>query len=110
MAKRVGITQLHHLVGEKPQGPVVVPCRGGCTGCRNHLRTLFVGQFRRAPRSWRAKPISKGGKPLQHGPVGIIPNGHFFMSAPHPDSLDSRYALVGWVAETELVGRAISLY
>ncbi len=58
----------------------------------------------------RAKPISKGGKPLQHGPVGIIPNGHFFMSAPHPDSLDSRYALVGWVAETELVGRAISLY
>ena len=58
----------------------------------------------------RAKPASKGRIPLLHGPVGIIPNGHFFMSAPHPDSLDSRYALVGWVSETELVGRAISLY
>jgi conjugal transfer pilin signal peptidase TrbI len=32
------------------------------------------------------------------------------MSAPHPDSLDSRYALVGWVSETELVGRAFSLF
>jgi conjugal transfer pilin signal peptidase TrbI len=58
----------------------------------------------------RAKPISKGGLVLQHGPVGIIPDGHFFMSAPHPDSLDSRYAFVGWVSETELVGRAISLF
>lgn len=57
-----------------------------------------------------AKPLSKGGMPLQHGPAGTIPPGHYFMSAPHPDSLDSRYALVGWVSESELVGRAISLF
>lgn len=58
----------------------------------------------------RAKPLSKGGVPLQLGPVGTIPLGHYFLSAPHSDSLDSRYALVGWVSESELVGRAISLY
>lgn len=58
----------------------------------------------------RAKPLSKGGVPLQIGPVGAIPLGQYFMSAPHPDSLDSRYALVGWVSESELVGRAISLF
>ena len=41
MAKRVGIAQLHDLVGEKPQGPVVVPRRCRRAGRGNHLRTLL---------------------------------------------------------------------
>lgn len=58
----------------------------------------------------RAKPLSKAGMPLRAGPTGTIPAGHFYMMAPNPDSLDSRYALVGWVSESQLVGRAIAIF
>lgn len=58
----------------------------------------------------RAKPFSKAGMPLQAGPIGTIPPGHFYMMAPHPDSLDSRYSLVGWVSESQIVGRAIVIF
>jgi hypothetical protein len=41
--------------------------------------------------------------------TGTIPPHHYFMSAPNPDSLDSRYALVGWVDEQSIIGRAIEI-
>lgn len=58
----------------------------------------------------RAKLLSKTGMPLKPGPTGNIPPGHFYMSAPHPDSLDSRYALVGWVPEEKIIGRAFKVF
>ena len=57
----------------------------------------------------RAKPLSQSGNALVPGPTGTIPPHHFYMSAPHPDSLDSRYALVGWVDEKSIIGRAIEI-
>jgi len=57
----------------------------------------------------RAKPLSHSGFPLVPGPTGTIPPHHYFMSAPNPDSLDSRYALVGWVDEQSIIGRAIEI-
>lgn len=69
-------------------------------------RDYFVdGQF-----AGRGKPKSKAGMPLQPGPEGVIPPGHYYMAAPHPDSLDSRYALVGWVGESQIVGRAFRIF
>lgn len=62
---------------------------------------LFVG---------RAKPTSRAGLPLEPGPVGKIPPGHYYMAAPAPDSLDSRYALVGWVGDDQIVGRAFRVF
>ena len=58
----------------------------------------------------RAKPKSKTGILLDPGPSGVIPAGHYYMAAPNPDSLDSRYALVGWVAEDQIVGRAFRIF
>lgn len=58
----------------------------------------------------RAKPYSTAGLPLKPGPVGSIPPGHYYMFAPHPDSLDSRYSLVGWVGADQIVGRAYRLF
>ncbi len=58
----------------------------------------------------RAKTLSKAGRPLQQGPVGVIPEGYYYMAAPNPDSLDSRYALVGWVADNQIVGRGIKIF
>jgi conjugal transfer pilin signal peptidase TrbI len=57
-----------------------------------------------------AKEHSKSGVPLKPGPTGVIPNGHYFVSADHPDSLDSRYALTGWVADDQVLGQAIRLF
>ena len=58
----------------------------------------------------RAKPKSKTGSSLMPGPTGTIPQHHYYMAAPNPDSLDSRYALVGWVDEGQVIGRAIEVF
>jgi conjugal transfer pilin signal peptidase TrbI len=58
----------------------------------------------------RAKPLSRKGLPLSPGPTGIIPPGRYYLFAPHRDSLDSRYALVGWIPEARMVGRVIALF
>lgn len=57
-----------------------------------------------------AKLLSRHGAPLALGPVGIIPAGHFYAYAPHPDSLDSRFAVMGWPSIGQVAGRAIPLF
>lgn len=57
-----------------------------------------------------AKTISRRGKPLETGPVGVIPDGSFYVYAPHPDSLDSRYAIVGWVTKDDIIGRTFAVF
>jgi conjugal transfer pilin signal peptidase TrbI len=54
-----------------------------------------------------AKPVSLKGAPLELGPVGRLPEGRYYVMAPHKDSLDSRYALMGWVEQDQLVGKVI---
>jgi len=58
----------------------------------------------------RAKPVSRSGEPLKPGPEGMIPPEHYYMAADHPDSFDSRYAAVGWVAQHQIVGKAYRLF
>lgn len=58
----------------------------------------------------RAKSHSKMGRPLAIGPVGRIPADHYYMRAPHRDSLDSRYALTGWVSTDQVIGRAVPVF
>ena len=57
-----------------------------------------------------AKPTSRRGEPLEPGPTGTLPEGHYFVFAPHPDSLDSRYALTGWIAREQIIGRARAIF
>jgi conjugal transfer pilin signal peptidase TrbI len=54
----------------------------------------------------RAKEHATTGEPLDIGPVGIIPDGRYYVAGSHPDSLDSRYRLTGWVARQQIVGKA----
>jgi conjugal transfer pilin signal peptidase TrbI len=58
----------------------------------------------------RAKAFSRQGVPLDPGPTGILPAGHYYVRAPHPDSLDSRYQLTGWVTQSQIIGRAYALF
>ncbi len=57
-----------------------------------------------------AKERSQQGKPLDLGPSGIIPSGHYFVWTPHKDSYDSRYADIGWIKPDMVEGRAIALF
>lgn len=56
-----------------------------------------------------AKTRSLQGLPLLPGPEGSLPDGFFWVWTPHPDSFDSRYADVGWIAPDRVLGRAIRL-
>ncbi|WP_298332691.1 signal peptidase I [Asticcacaulis sp.] len=49
------------------------------------------------------------GRPLQPGPAGIIPEGYLFLAGSHERSYDSRYAEIGLVPVTAVVGRAVPL-
>ena len=58
----------------------------------------------------QAKPVSHQGLTLEPGPTGTLPEGAYYVRAAHPDSLDSRYRLTGWVARTQIIGRAYALF
>lgn len=57
-----------------------------------------------------AKPYSMANKPLEAGQTGVIPADHFYMQAPHKDSLDSRYAMVGFVPKDKIIGITFPLF
>ena len=54
--------------------------------------------------------MSRRGEALEPGPTGLIPPGRYYVRAPHPDSLDSRYRLTGWVDASQIIGRAYALF
>lgn len=54
----------------------------------------------------RAKEYARTGEPLDIGPRGKIPDGHYYVAGSHLDSLDSRYQLTGWVGQDQIVGKA----
>jgi len=58
----------------------------------------------------QAKAVSRHGVPLELGPTGALPAGRYYVRAPHPDSLDSRYRLTGWVSAEQIIGRAYALF
>lgn len=80
-------------------------------------RVEFGGEFSQGAdfyingrRMGIAKAFSQGGKTLQHSAGGVIPPGYVFAWTPHPDSFDSRYAVVGLIPATQVVGRAQRLF
>lgn len=54
----------------------------------------------------RAKEYSRKGEKLAIGFSGVVPAGHVFVIGTHPDSLDSRYALMGLVSQEQFIGKA----
>ncbi len=57
----------------------------------------------------RAKTHALDGRPLEAIAPGMIPPGHYFLHADHPDSHDSRYAGIGLVPRARILGRAVAL-
>lgn len=73
-------------------------------------RTILLDNF------WelgKAKEYSKQHQPLEilHlPPGGIIPQGRYYVAAPHPDSLDSRYEMAGLIPQSAFIGRAYPIF
>ena len=57
----------------------------------------------------RAKTHALDGRPLAAVAPGIVPPGYYFLHADHPDSHDSRYAEIGLVPRSRILGRAVAL-
>ena len=57
----------------------------------------------------RAKSHALDGRPLDAIAPGVIPSGHYYLSAEHADSHDSRYAEIGLVPRDRIRGRAIAM-
>jgi conjugal transfer pilin signal peptidase TrbI len=57
-----------------------------------------------------AKEKDRLGQKLALGPTGVIPTGALYVWAPHPDSLDSRYQLAGWIQHSQIIGRAYVIF
>ncbi len=57
----------------------------------------------------RAKARALDGRALVPVTTGVVPAGHYFLHADHPDSHDSRYAEIGPVPVERILGRAIAL-
>ena len=57
----------------------------------------------------RAKTQALDGRPLEAIAPGIIPAGHYYLSADHADSHDSRYAEIGLAPRERILGRAIAM-
>jgi conjugal transfer pilin signal peptidase TrbI len=47
------------------------------------------------------------GEPLEPGPEGVIPPHYYFMYTHSPHSFDSRYSYVGFVHESQIIGKNI---
>ena len=57
----------------------------------------------------RAKTHALDGRPLAAIAPGRIPSDYYFLHADHPDSHDSRYAEIGLVPRSHILGRAVAL-
>jgi conjugal transfer pilin signal peptidase TrbI len=94
--------------GPHPAGTTFVKVIAGMPG--DVVTRIDRDFFINGTRVGRAKPFSRQGVPLEPGPTGILSAGHYYVRAPHPDSLDSRYRLTGWITQSQIIGRAYALF
>ena len=91
-----------------PRGSIFVKCLIGLPGAviSAEGRDFFVD----GKPVGRAKETARTGEPLDTGPLGTIPDGRYYVAGSHPDSLDSRYRLTGWVAQRQIIGKAVRVF
>ncbi len=56
---------------------------------------------------FKAKQFAKNGKPLAPIDSQVIRRGEYFVTADHPDSLDSRYAVTGLIHADQVIGKVV---
>ena len=97
-----------HGGGPYPAGVTFIKIAAGAPGDRVTRidRHYFVnGSF-----VGTAKTHGRDGKALATMHDGILGADEYYVSAPHPDSLDSRYQLTGWIPKNDFIGRAYAIF
>ena len=97
-----------HGGGPYPAGLTFVKILAGMPG--DTVSEIDREYFVNGTAAGTAKLLSNAGTPLAAGPTGVIPPGQYYVMARHPDSLDSRYRLSGWIPHESLIGRAYALF
>ncbi|MES2353141.1 MAG: S26 family signal peptidase [Pseudomonadota bacterium] len=94
--------------GPYPEGVTFVKIAAGVPGDRVvrdgrafYVNGVFVGI---------AKTHTGLGRPLEVSAPGVLPPGHYYVAATHPDSLDSRYRMTGWIPQERIIGRAYAIF
>lgn len=57
-----------------------------------------------------AKTHGLRGQELEASPAGKIGPNQYYVQAPHKDSLDSRYSMLGLVNQRDVIGRAYAIF
>lgn len=97
-----------HGGGPYPAGVTFIKIAAGVPGDRVTTvdRAFFVnGRF-----VGSAKTRGRDGKALVPMHDGVLGADEYYVSAPHPDSLDSRYSLTGWIPRNDFIGRAYAIF
>jgi len=91
-----------------PAGATFIKIVAGVPGdvVKREDRTFLVGN----QYIGVAKVKAKNGKPMEAAAGGVIQPGEYFLSTPHPDSLDSRYAVSGNVKQMHIIGMAREIF
>lgn len=91
-----------------PHGSIFLKRLIGLPGATvtTHGREFFVD----GTSVGRAKEKARTGETLEIGPIGTIPNGYYYVAGSHPDSLDSRYQITGWIARERIIGKAHRIF
>lgn len=91
-----------------PEGAVFLKVVKGLPGDR--VSTFGQDFYVNGEYVGRAKPVSRLGQTLTANQPGTVPAGHYYLYAPHRDSLDSRYSATGYVAHERILGRAYGVF
>lgn len=58
----------------------------------------------------KAKEISRSGRALTKNVAKTLSEDEYFVFTPHPDSFDSRYIHMGYISNSQVVGKVVSAW
>lgn len=94
--------------GLYPAGSTFLKIVGGIPG--DTVERIGRDFYVNAKHMGKAKQFSKTGAPLVAADSGVLGPGEYYVMTPHPDSLDSRYKMVGTISRDEIIGKAYVLF
>ena len=97
-----------HGGGPYPAGVTFIKIAAGVPGDR--VTTVDRAYFVNGSLVGSAKTHGRDGKALVPMHDGVLGADEYYVSAPHPDSLDSRYSLTGWIPRNDFIGRAYAIF
>ena len=97
-----------HGGGPYPAGVTFIKIVAGVPGDR--VTTVDRAYFVNGRFVGNAKTRGRDGKALVPTHDGVLGADEYYVSAPHPDSLDSRYCLTGWIPRNDFIGRAYAIF